>query len=156
MPAGQERGAAAVVVSPPHVFLLGGATSGGALASVLDFNVSTSTWSQLPDLPTARSHAAAMRLDDGTLIVAGGLADGTGIPLGDVYALPLGAAAWELREPMPTRRGGCAYGRVQRSLVCAGGEAGAACAPPRSTTRARTPGRRCRTCRSSARARRAP
>ena len=126
LPAGQERGAAAVVVSPPHIFLLGGAASSGALASVLDFNISTEAWSQLPDLPTARSHAAAMRLDDGTLIVAGGLADGTGIPLGDVYELPLGATAWQLREPMPTRRGGCAHGRVLGSLVCAGGEAGAA------------------------------
>lgn len=126
MPAGQERGAAAVVVSPPHIFLVGGATAGGALGSVLDFNVSTEEWSRLPDLPVARSHAAAMRLEDGTLIVAGGLADGTGIPLGDVYALPLGAATWQLREPMPTRRGGCAYGRVLGSLVCAGGEAGPA------------------------------
>ncbi|HWU90860.1 MAG TPA: kelch repeat-containing protein, partial [Kofleriaceae bacterium] len=126
LPAGQERGAAAVVASPPHIFLLGGATSSGALASVLDFNVSTATWSRLPDLPTARSHAAAMRTGDGTLIVAGGLADGTSIPLGDVYALPLGATVWQLRESMPTRRGGCAYGHVQGSLVCAGGEAGAA------------------------------
>jgi N-acetylneuraminic acid mutarotase len=125
MPAGQERGAAAVVGSPPHIFLLGGATAGGALGSVLDFNVSTEEWSRLPDLPVARSHAAAMRLEDGALIVAGGLADGTGIPLGDVYALPLGATAWQLREPMPSRRGGCAYGRVLGSLVCAGGEAGA-------------------------------
>src|SRR6185436_7818881 len=36
LPPGEERGAAAVVVSPPHVYLIGGSTAGlGALASVL-------------------------------------------------------------------------------------------------------------------------
>lgn len=124
LPAGQERGAAAVVVSSPHIYLIGGATTGGgALASVLDFNVSTSEWAQLPDLPVARSHAAAMRRQDGTLIVAGGLASETGAPLDDVYALPLGATAWVPRAPMTTPRGGCAYGEVLGWLVCVGGEA---------------------------------
>ncbi len=124
LPAGEERGAAAVVVSPPHIYLLGGASTTGALASVLDYNLTTSTWTRLPDLPTARSHAAAIRIADGTLIVAGGLADPTGAPLGDVHALPLGAAAWEPRRPMPTPRGGCAHGQALGWLICAGGEAG--------------------------------
>jgi Kelch motif protein len=65
-----------------------------------------------------------MRLADGTLIVAGGLANQTGAPQGEVYALPLGAAAWQLRRPMPIRRGGCAYGEALGQLICAGGEAG--------------------------------
>lgn len=123
LPAGQERGAAGVVVSPPHIYLIGGAGSNGAvLATVLDFNVSTSTWTQLADLPIARSHAAAMRRPDGTLIVAGGLA-ADGAALADVYALPLGATEWIARAPMPTPRGGCAYGAVLGWLVCVGGEA---------------------------------
>ena len=58
MPAGQERGAAAVVIAPPRILLLGGAAGTAALASVLAFDVTTETWSRLPDLPTARSHAA--------------------------------------------------------------------------------------------------
>jgi hypothetical protein len=124
MPAGEERGAAAAVSAPPHVFLIGGASGDRALASVLAYNLAASEWTRLPDLPVPRSHAAAMRLADGMLIVAGGLADRTGAPLGDVYALPLGATAWEPRAPMPTPRGGCAYGQALGLLVCAGGEAG--------------------------------
>jgi N-acetylneuraminic acid mutarotase len=124
MPAGQERGAAAVVASPPHIYLIGGSSTAGALASVLDYNLATSMWTQLPDLPVPRSHAAAMRVRDGTLIVAGGLADRTGAPLDDVHALPLGAAVWEPRRPMPTPRGGCAYGQALGWLTCAGGAAG--------------------------------
>lgn len=125
MPVGLERGAAAVVVSPPHIFLLGGATMTGSVATCLDYNFSTDTWTQLPDLPSPRSHAAAMRMADGTLIVAGGLAslDATSA-LDEVWALPVGATEWQPRAPMPTPRGGCAYGEVFGQLVCAGGERG--------------------------------
>jgi hypothetical protein len=127
MPPGQERGAAGIVVSPPHIFLLGGASTTAALATVLDYNIATNTWSRLPDLPSPRSHPAAMRQVDGTLIVAGGLAtlDATQ-PLSEVLALPLGATQWEPRASMPTARGGCAYGVALGFLVCAGGEAGGA------------------------------
>lgn len=123
LPAGQERGAAAVVAAPPHIYLIGGSAAGtAALASVLDYNLAAGTWTPLPDLPAPRSHAAAMRLANGTLIVAGGLAHETGAPLDEVWALPPGAAAWEPRRPMPTPRGGCAYGVALGRLVCAGGE----------------------------------
>ena len=119
------RGAAGVVSSPPHVFLLGGASTTAALASCLDYNLLTGEWTALPDLPTARSHPAAMRMEDGTLVVAGGLAtlDATA-PLSDVWVLPLGATAWEQRRSMPTARGGCAYGAIYGNLICAGGESG--------------------------------
>jgi hypothetical protein len=110
-------------VAPNHIFLIGGSSSAGVLASVLDYSIAMSTWTQLPDLPVPRSHAAAMRLTDGTLIVAGGLAQ-TGAPLDDVHALLPGASAWEPRRPMPTPRGGCAYGQALGWLICAGGESG--------------------------------
>jgi hypothetical protein len=66
-----------------------------------------------------------MRTAEGTLIVAGGLKnlDATE-PLAEVWALPLGASAWQPRTPMPTPRGGCAYGVLQTRLLCAGGEVG--------------------------------
>lgn len=127
MPAGAERGAAAVVVSPPHVFLLGGASSTGAVATSLAYNFSDDTWAFLPALPSPRAHAAAMRMFDGTLIVAGGLRalDGSG-PLDEVWALPPRASEWQPRAAMPRARGGCAYGAVFGQLVCAGGEDGVA------------------------------
>ena len=127
MPVGQERGAAGVIVAPPHIFLIGGATATAAIKSCLDYNFSSDTWSMLPDLPAPRSHPAVMRRTDGTLIVAGGLA--TVDPqsaVADVWVLPPGGTAWEPRTSMPTARGGCAYGVQLGQLVCAGGEAGQA------------------------------
>lgn len=128
MPAGLERGGAAVVVSPPHIFLLGGASSTEAVTTCLDYNLTTDTWTSLPDLPAPRSHAAAMRMVDGTLLVAGGLAtlDATQ-PYGDVLELGQGASTWEPRAGrMEVPRGGCAFGDIFGQLVCAGGEAGGA------------------------------
>ena len=120
------RGAAAVVVSPGHIFLLGGASTSDVLATNLDFDLETRTFSRMPvDLPIARSHAAAIRRFDGTFIVAGGLGGLTGPqPLDDVWALPQDATVWINRAPMPTPRGGCAYGELYGNLVCIGGEAG--------------------------------
>lgn len=123
MPAGQERGAAGIIVAPPHIYLIGGASSTGALATCLDYDLSSDTWTMLPDLPAPRSHPATMRMADGTLIAAGGLATLDAYSAAaDVWALPIGASAWQPRAAMPTRRGGCAYGEVRGQLVCAGGE----------------------------------
>ncbi|MBA2539432.1 MAG: hypothetical protein H0V17_07350 [Deltaproteobacteria bacterium] len=124
MPEGEARGAAAVVVSQGHVFLLGGADGTMLFSSTLDFDIGTRTWSRLAvELPTPRSHAAAIRRFDGTFILAGGV--GTNGVFGDTFALPQDATLWEIREPMPTPRGGCAYGAVFTNLICAGGESGA-------------------------------
>jgi N-acetylneuraminic acid mutarotase len=125
MPPGLERSAAGVVVSPPLVYLVGGATTTDAVASVIAYNFSSDTWSTLPDLPEKRSHPAVMRTPDGTLIVAGGLSGlASSSARAEVWALPPGGTAWEARAPMPRARGGCAYGVVFEQLICAGGEAG--------------------------------
>jgi N-acetylneuraminic acid mutarotase len=124
-PLPEPRGAAGVVSSPPHVYLLGGASTTAALASCYDYDLLSNTWVRLPDLPQARSHPAAMRMNDGTLIVAGGLAtlDATE-PLSDVWALPPNGTAWQQRHAMPTARGGGAYGNIYGNLIVAGGESG--------------------------------
>ncbi len=119
-PMPEGRGAAAVVATPNHVYLFGGITPAGTTATVLDYVISANRWDELPPLPTPRSHSAAMQMQDGTLIVAGGLGPSFE-PLGDVYGLPVGSQTWELRDPMPTPRGNCAYGVVFSKLVCAGG-----------------------------------
>ena len=125
MPAGMERGAAAVVSFPPHIYLLGGTSTSDALSTALRYDFSTDSWSMLPDLPGPRSHAAAMRQEDGTLIIAGGFSSlDSSRPLGDVWALPTNATAWEPRAPLRRARGGCAFGVVFGHLICAGGEAG--------------------------------
>lgn len=130
MPLGMERGSAGVVVSPPgtppgRIYLIGGAGTNNALASVIYYDTIANTWGQLPDLPAPRSHPAAMARPDGTLVLAGGLgglfADTFA---GDVFLLPPGGTQWQTGSAMPDPRGGCAYGVVQLQLVCAGGEAG--------------------------------
>ncbi len=131
MPEGLERGAAGVVTAPGRIYLLGGASTTQALSTCLEYDVAAKVWREMPALPEARSHPAAMRTPDGTLIVAGGLAslDST-MPRGEVWALPAPGAevrAWTPRTPVPdAARGGCAYGVVLGELVCAGGEAGSA------------------------------
>jgi N-acetylneuraminic acid mutarotase len=129
------RGAAGVVTAPGRIYLLGGASSTAALATCLEYDIAAGRWTHLPDLPAPRSHPAAMRMSDGTLIVAGGFASfDASEPRGEVWALPPpGAAArtWQPRAAMHLpadrdTRGGCAYGLVLGELVCAGGEGGQA------------------------------
>lgn len=131
VPAGLERGAAAVVVAAPHIYLAGGATASGVTASVLEYRISDGPeqprWYELPPLPLARSHASGMVTSDGTLIVAGGVGP-QNEALGDAWALPpddgddMTPWMWRPLESMPTRRGGCAYGVILDRMVCAGGE----------------------------------
>jgi hypothetical protein len=124
MPSGLERGAAGIVARPPFIYVIGGAVQNTSVQTVLAYDISHDTWSQLPDLPGPRSHPGAAILPDGTLLSVGGLLtlDST-MPIADVVALPVGATAWEPRAPMPTARGGMACGLFGTRFVCAGGEA---------------------------------
>jgi N-acetylneuraminic acid mutarotase len=137
MPAGYERGSAAVVVAPPRIYLFGGAATTDAVASNIFYDTSTDTWcpgpacgtAQLPDLPAKRSHPAAMRRIDGTFVVVGGLSGlASDTAQSDVYVLPaaqqMPSGTWTAATSMPVQRGGCAYGVIQSRLICAGGEAG--------------------------------
>jgi Kelch motif len=125
MPAGMERGAAGVVATPGRIYLLGGASSTGPVATCLAYDLPTGTWVVEPELPAPRSHPAAMRRSDGSLIVAGGFAGpDASDPRGDVWRLPPEGAvprAWTPVAAMPEPRGGCAHGVVLGHLVCAGG-----------------------------------
>jgi hypothetical protein len=134
MPAGLERGSAAVVVVPPRIYLFGGASTTTALSSVIFYDTTRDAWcpgaacatpsDQPADLPGPRSHPAAMRRIDGTFVVVGGLAGlFADSAAADVWQLAAGATAWQPTTPMPVARGGCAYGAIAGSLVCAGGEA---------------------------------
>lgn len=135
MPAGAERGASGVVSVPGRIYLLGGASSTAAVASCLEYDTATQTWSALPDLPAPRAHPAVMRRADGTLIVAGGFESlDASQSRSEVWALPPPGAvprAWVPRAPLllpgdAGPRGDCAYGVVLGQLVCAGGASGLA------------------------------
>ncbi|HEY0255178.1 MAG TPA: hypothetical protein VGC41_26805, partial [Kofleriaceae bacterium] len=130
IPAGYERGSAAVVVTPPRIYLLGGAATTDAVASNIIYDVIQDQWitNELPDLPAKRSHPAAVRRVDGTFVVVGGLSGlGSDTAEQDVFRLyndqQTSTGTWVAGTPMPERRGGCAYGLIQGQLICAGGEA---------------------------------
>jgi hypothetical protein len=129
-PMPSPRGAAAGWVTPPFVFLFGGADRDRVFGDVVVFDMIRRSWSDggIPPLPVPRSHAAVTRQLDGTFVIAGGL-DASFQPLGDVWWLRMSSepgvpGRWAPAEPMPTRRGGCAFGTAFGALVCAGGEAG--------------------------------
>jgi N-acetylneuraminic acid mutarotase len=124
LPSGLERGSAAVFAAPDRIYLLGGASTTNALASTLYYSIADDTWHTLPDLPAPRSHPAGMVRGDGTLVVTGGLGGLYATDFAaDTWQLPPGGSQWQIKTAMPDARGGCAYGVIQGSLVCAGGEA---------------------------------
>lgn len=127
LPPGEERGGAGVVSARDRVYLLGGVSSTGPLATCLAYNIAARTWEPLPALPAPRAHPAAMRRSDGTLIVAGGFASADASePRSDVWGLTPLATAWQPLSAMhlpgeADARGDCAYGVVLGELTCAGG-----------------------------------
>lgn len=124
------RGGAGVIAAPGRLYLIGGASAQGALASGLEYDLAVDRWRLVASLPEPRAFPAVMRREDNTLIVAGGFADAAGSePRSEVWALPpalrVEDRTWKPRMPMPGdagARGGCAYGVVLGELVCAGGE----------------------------------
>ena len=126
MPSGYERGSAAVVLAPPRVYLFGGASTTGALATNLYYDTIADRWgTDVPDLPAGRSHPAGMRRVDGAFVVTGGLTTlDASSQAADTYLLMPSDTQWQTKMPMPDARGGCAYGVLQGQLVCAGGEGG--------------------------------
>jgi hypothetical protein len=117
MPAGAERGAAAVITDSVNVLLAGGAGVDAALDTVLVYEVAADTWTFAPPLPAPRSHAVGVAQH-----VIGGLATlDSADPLDDVLALVF---EWTERAPMPTARGGAACALIDELVYCAGGEAG--------------------------------
>lgn len=138
MPAGLERGSAAVVIAPPRIYLFGGASTNDAIASNIYYDTAADVWCPstactagptLPDLPAKRSHPAGMRRTDGTFVVVGGLASlASDTAEADVFVLPVdqqtSTGTWTNGLAMPVQRGGCAYGFISGKLICAGGEAG--------------------------------
>lgn len=126
LPSGLERGGAAIATAPGRIYLLGGASSTGAVASCLEYDLAADAWTELPTLPAPRVHPAVMRRSDGSLVVAGGFASlDAAQPSTDVWVRPPLGETWSPRGQAPGAplHGGCAYGTVLAQLVCAGGQA---------------------------------
>lgn len=110
-PMPEARGEVASAVVPgeqTRIAVVGGlAAPGRASASVAWYDPVADRWEEGPDLPEARHHAAAVGLDDGTLMVSGG-APGliSWTPATEVWVLPPGAEEWEAGPALPEGRYG--------------------------------------------------
>lgn len=118
MPAGSERGAAAVAALDGRIYVAGGQRN---LQATPDFHVydpATDQWTVLPNLPTAREHVSGAALD-GRFYAIGGRSG----PLhGEVEAYDPATQQWSTRAALPTPRGGGAAGVVAGRILMVGGE----------------------------------
>ncbi|GAA1655725.1 hypothetical protein GCM10009733_061470 [Nonomuraea maheshkhaliensis] len=129
MPAGLERGSAAMGVRGTKIYLAGGMrtlTPGpGGLQDTVDlvssYDVMTGRWESLPSLPQARDHVGGAVVGS-TFYVLGGRDRGQVNVRDTVYALDLRSRRWSERAPMPTARGGIAAAAVGGKIYTFGGE----------------------------------
>ncbi|ANZ39940.1 hypothetical protein BBK82_31755 [Lentzea guizhouensis] len=129
MPAGTERGSAAMGVFGTRVYLAGGMRTltpgpGGlqdTVADVHSYDVLTRRWTTLPSLPEARDHVGGAIVGR-TFYVLGGRDRGQVNVRDTVYSLDLPGGRWTERAPMPTPRGGIASAVVGTKIYTFGGE----------------------------------
>ena len=123
MPAGSERSSSCVAALDGKMYVFGGARNGSVRdASVYD--PASDTWTPLPPLLEAREHCAAGAID-GTIIIAGGRADGIGGFQPNTWAFDPVAQTYEIRAPLLTARGGVSGAVLDGRLFLFGGEGNA-------------------------------
>ncbi|GAA3935517.1 Kelch repeat-containing protein [Actinoplanes auranticolor] len=129
MPAAIARGSAAMGVQGTRIHLAGGMRTltpgpGGLQDTVTNvdaYDVTTGTWTSLPDLPEARDHVGGVVIGR-TFYVLGGRDRGQVNVRDTVYSLDLRGGGWTERAPMPTARGGIAAAAVGTTIYTFGGE----------------------------------
>jgi large repetitive protein len=94
----------AVVALDGKVYAFGGSTApfSGAVDNAAVFDPTTSSWSLLPDMPTARGGATAQVLDNKIYVLGGLDIDGDSLSTVEVYD-PL-TNQWSSEAPLQTRR----------------------------------------------------
>lgn len=132
MPAGAERGSAAMGVHGDMIYLAGGMTfvsdeGQDGISSVLAFNMTSGAWQDVPsaaaDLPGPRQHALGAVVED-TLYVLGGRHESPEDLKSDVFMLDMTDldAGWTTAQPMPTARGGIFGAALKGDIYVFGGE----------------------------------
>lgn len=125
MPAGTERGSAAVGVIDGTIYLAGG-YRGGSVTDVSAYDPVADSWDvALLPLPEARDHLVGGAVA-GTLYAIGGRNGGIGNLRGQVDAYDPVADSWSSRAEMISARGGTAAGIVDGTIIVVGGEGNAA------------------------------
>jgi formylglycine-generating enzyme required for sulfatase activity len=90
------RSGMGIAVLNNKIYLIGGNTSSGSLATVEEYDPLTDTWSTLPNMPTARAPAAAA-VNNKIYVIGGG-------DIGTVQEYDPLANTWTAKASMPTVR----------------------------------------------------
>lgn len=122
MPASRQRGAGGVAVHDGKIYYAGGLHNGLAVNWFDVYDPATDTWSQLPNMPTARDHFQAA-LFDGKFWAIGGRDVQPNATTAVNEAFDFATGQWTTGyEPLPTPRGGFAASVVDGEIVIIGGE----------------------------------
>jgi N-acetylneuraminic acid mutarotase len=102
------------------VYAIGGITAtGGALGTVMAYNVSTNIWTLRKSLPFPVVDPNGAEVINGKIYVAGGAAFGTAsraIESNDLWVYALATNTWTRKAPMPTVGGGGVTGVINGKL----------------------------------------
>jgi len=122
MPATRQRGAGGVGVYDGKIYYAGGLHNGLAVNWFDVYDPVTDTWTQLPDMPTARDHFQASVLD-GRFWAIGGRNVQPNETTAVNEAFDFGTGQWVTGfAPLPTPRGGFASAVLDGEIVIIGGE----------------------------------
>ena len=120
----------ALVASMVHdkIYVMGGTSPLGRLATVEQYSPVTDTWVPKKDMPTARQGLAACVVN-GLIYAIGGIGDPEGGKAGDQFLQTIevydpATDKWDGLEPMPTGRHSIVSGSAQGKAYVMGGGAG--------------------------------
>lgn len=116
----EPKGAFAIASVDRRVYLIGGVRGNIQLASVDEFDTSTSTWRALPNMPTPRNHVVAGNVGGGILVVGG--RDNATSRLTATEFFDLATQVWRVLSAMPTGRSGSAAAVFGSRFYVFGGE----------------------------------
>ncbi len=123
MPAGTERGSAAVGVIDGVIYVAGG-LRGGSVADFSRYDPVADQWEDLPDLPEPRDHLVGASVGHAFYAI-GGRNGGITALRGRVDVFDPNGGSWSSGAEMITPRGGAAAGVVDGQILVVGGEGNA-------------------------------
>jgi len=117
-PMPDERAAHVAVAFGGKMYVFGGVSGGGVVATGAVYDPVTDIWTSVRPMPTAREHLAAAVVGS-RIMVVGGRRDGNNAEL---EAYDPSSDSWERLPSMPTARGGLAAAAARDKLYAFGGE----------------------------------
>lgn len=123
-PLGQPRQEVGAAEVGGKIYVVGGfAPNGTTLGSAEVYDPATERWQNLPPMPVAVNHPAAVGLQ-GKLWVLGGYREGLNQPTETVQIFDPATGRWSLGSPLPTARGALGAAVLDGKIYAIGGARG--------------------------------